>query len=355
MERKEILFIARNFPPNVGGMEILNFELYQNLKKKIPLAIYKNKGNIYSLIFLLKGLIKSFFSREKIIILSDGLLSIYVPMLKIINKIVIIRIHGLDITYSNPIYQIIIPKLVNHADLIICNSIVTKYECIKRHINKDKIRIIPPAIDINKYSLNGINRDIELEKILKTKTHNKKVILTVGRLVRRKGIAWFITNVLPELKHDFIFVIVGDGKEKKNIIKKINKVKLENKIFLLGTVSEMTKKILLNCADVFVIPNIKVKNDIEGFGIAAIEAASCGLPVVASNLEGIKDAIKNEENGFLVKPYDVKNYVKLIYKLITSNREGKEFGEKARKFTLENYTWDKITQKYLDVLDVFEK
>ena len=70
---------------------------------------------------------------------------------------------------------------------------------------------------------------------------------------------------------------------------------------MLGYVTDETRDILFNTCDVFVQPNIKVAGDMEGFGISVIEAASCEIPVIASNIEGLKDAIKDGQNGFLVE------------------------------------------------------
>ena len=95
------------------------------------------------------------------------------------------------------------------------------------------------------------------------------------------------------------------------------------------------------------MPNTPTEGDMEGFGVVAIEAASCCLPVIASNCEGVKDAIKDRENGFLVEPYDDQGFVALIKQLMDSDRERIEFGARARKFTLDNYGWEKVAGNYL--------
>src|SRR5438105_4128219 len=122
MKKTEVFFIARNWPPNTGGLEKLNYDTYINLKgsKQIKINVLKNTGHRYSVIFLINSIIQSFFIKEDIVLLSDALLSICNPILKLRRKIVVIRINGLDLTGPNVIYQFIIPKLVNLADKIIC-------------------------------------------------------------------------------------------------------------------------------------------------------------------------------------------------------------------------------------------
>ncbi len=90
------------------------------------------------------------------------------------------------------------------------------------------------------------------------------------------------------------------------------------------------------------MPNILVKGDMEGFGIVAIEASSCGLPVIASNLEGIKDAVINGKTGWLVQPYNSKEFIRKI--------ESKPISIKTvRSTTINKFNWDKIALNYLEV------
>jgi glycosyltransferase involved in cell wall biosynthesis len=95
-------------------------------------------------------------------------------------------------------------------------------------------------------------------------------------------------------------------------------------------------------------PNIKIEGDIEGFGISVIEAAACRLPVVASRLEGLQDAIKDNENGFLIDSADANGYTAKISELLSNEDSLVEFGEKARNFVIKNYSWEIIVKKYIE-------
>ena len=86
----------------------------------------------------------------------------------------------------------------------------------------------------------------------------------------------------------------------------------------------------------------------EGFGINAIEAGACGRTVVASALEGLKDAVKDGENGFLVESGNAEAWVRKINELLADDEYRKKFGEKAKKYTIENFSWEKIAKKYLE-------
>ena len=135
--------------------------------------------------------------------------------------------------------------------------------------------------------------------------------------------------------------------DKENISQAIAENKLEDRVSLLGYVTDQDKNILLNATDLFVQPNIKVAGDMEGFGISVIEAGACRLPVLASDMEGLKDAIKDEKNGFLVQPENADAFAGKITELFAAGSPREIYGENVRNFVIENYSWKNIAQIYL--------
>jgi len=356
-----VLFITRKFPPMKGGMEKVAYELYKHLSEITDVKLIKWGGMQKFLpIILPYFLLKSYWilltKKIDVIYLQDGLLAPIGIILRMFGKPVVITIHGLDVTYSNKIYQFLAPMSIKHLDKIICISRATKQECINRGIPEEKITIISDGISDEFYTKQEDKNKLrsELESKLKTVLTNKKIILSVGRLVERKGFHWFVENVVPKLlgeRKDIMYLIVGGGAYNEKIKKNIDKNNLENYVFMLGKVDDETLKLLYNSVDVFVMPNIHIEGDMEGFGVVALEAASCGVPVVASDLEGIRDAVKNGENGFLVKPYDVDGIIETINELLENNKESEKFGRRAREFSLENFRWEKIAEEYFDVFE----
>jgi phosphatidylinositol alpha-1,6-mannosyltransferase len=156
---------------------------------------------------------------------------------------------------------------------------------------------------------------------------------------------------MPKLPENYIYVIAGDGADKNNIEEAIKKNDLSTRVKMLGYVSDDVRDILFNTCDIFVQPNIKVPGDMEGFGISVIEAASCQIPVIASDIEGLRDAIKDGQNGFLVDSGNAEAWVDKIKELLLNDEYRKSFGEKARQFVVNNYTWDKISRKYLEEIE----
>ena len=282
------------------------------------------------------------------LLLGDGVLAITGWLSKVFypNKQVICVVHGLDLTFTSNVYQkfwvnFFLPKL----DKLIAVGNETVRVAIEKRIHEDKIVFIPNGVDTEKHLLASDVDD--LEKVLGKSIANKKTLLTSGRLAKRKGAAWFISNVMPKLPTDFIYIVAGSGPDKENISQAIAENKLEDRVSLLGYVTDQDKNILLNATDLFVQPNIKVAGDMEGFGISVIEAGACRLPVLASDMEGLKDAIKDEKNGFLVQPENADAFAGKITELFAAGSPREIYGENVRNFVIENYSWKNIAQIYL--------
>jgi glycosyltransferase involved in cell wall biosynthesis len=344
--KMQLLFITRKYPPSIGGMEKVSYDLSNELSKKIPTTIiawgHSQKWLFY---FLPKALLQALFliPSKKItkVHLADGLLAPLGLFIKILTRRkVTVTVHGLDITYRNKFYQAIVPYCLSKLDKVICISSATKVECIKRGIPADKCTIIPWGVYPDEFKIKATRE--ALEKIAGINLSNKKVLITVGRLVKRKGVAWFVENVMPNLDDKYVFLVAGDGPEREIIQASINNLRLQKRVKMLGKVSDIDKKILYNTADVFLMPNIMVDGDIEGFGIVAIEASSAGLPVLASSVEGIKDAVLQKKTGLLYQPSNSSDLLNGL------NHIG-ELSKLSIQHSIEsNFGWPKITERYLN-------
>lgn len=353
----KILYLTRKYPPIKGGMEKVNFYLSLNLKKFADIElIFWDKSQKWLPFFLFYFLVKSSYvlltKKIDIIHLGDSLLS---PLGLILKKAfsvpITVTVHGLDITWGFWFYQVLIPRCLAGLDRIICVSAHTRKECLQRRIPEEKIVVIPNGIDASEFYLDRDKEELRriLSEELNIDFQDKKILLSVGRLVERKGFHWFVGKVFPEIlkkRKDILYLIVGEGQLRDKLQKDIEKNGLVEKVFLLGEVSPRILKLLYNTSDLFVMPNIPVEKDMEGFGLVALEASSATLPVIASKLEGIKDALEDGKNGFLIKPYDIQGFINVIITLLENDRRREKIGRGARRYTLENYSCEKIAGKY---------
>lgn len=351
----KILFITRRYPPSVGGMENFAYDLRSSLSEEIDTSLVKYGGPNKYLIFVIPYLFLLSFVRLatnhiELIHIQDGLLSPLGFLLsKIFNKPYTVVLHGLDITYENVAYQKLIPPVVARAENVFCISQATAEEAQKRGISHNKIKIIPLGITDDHYGRRKDAHKIILEE-LQIDVRDNPFLLTVGRLVKRKGVAWFVGEVMPELikKYPTLqYLIPGDGNDKENIENVINKKDLTKNVKLLGRVEDEVISALYNEASVFVMPNIPVKGDMEGFGRVLLEASLCQIPIVASGIEGIKDAIEDGRNGVLLEPYDKESFIKEITNFLENKDYAEEFGTKSRKYSIDKFNWKNISNNYI--------
>ncbi len=302
-----VLFISHAYPPTVGGVENHNYELSAWLAKiSETTTIANKKGKKFLPIFMPYALIKSLLVLPKfdVILLGNGLLSHIGWILKIIyRKPVVAVLHGLDLTFKNRFYQAFwVGFFIKRMDKLVAVGNETVRVAERKGIAPERLVFIPNGIDTEKYSGNFSRND--LERLLGEDLSGKKILLTSGRLAKRKGVAWFVRNVLPKLDGNIIYVIAGDGNDKDNVKVAISESKMDNRTRMLGYVTDKERDLLFHTCDIFIQPNIKIHGDMEGFGISVIEAAYCGIPVIAAILEGLQDAIFDGRNGFLVEPED---------------------------------------------------
>jgi len=365
--RRPILFITRTYPPIIGGLEMLSYNLTTTVSKKNPSIIIKNLYGKKTLPFfipwaLLKAILILFFKKEiRVVHLSDGVLAPIGYVLKVLFPRVrtAITIHGLDLTYvenfSFYYYTNII--FIRKMDRVIAVSEETRKKCLEYGIDEQRSVVILNGTHSDQYFDKSIRKNrsetdwrkkLPAEVAKNNSFKNKFIILYLGRLAVHKGVPWFVKNVMPSLPEKAVLMIAGMGSEFEKIKHIVEEKRLEERVFLLGSVNEEAKKFLLNSSDMLIMPNIVIPGNREGFGITAIEAGSCELVPVVADIQGLKDAVKNEENGLRVPTINQKEFVKTIKRLIEHPEYKLELGRKARKYVKENFDWSVIGRKYLE-------
>ncbi len=354
--------VSHTFPPTVGGVETQNHELSKWLGQSCQITLIANTcGRKFLPLFAPYALLKTLWLLPKndIVLLGSGMLAINGYLIKLFTqKPVVSVVHGLDINYNSSslgvwyekvlifIYQSLWTKLfIPKLDKLIAVGNETINIGVEHGIARDKFVFIPNGVDTERNVTEASRQDIE--KIIASPVEGKKILLTSGRLAKRKGVAWFINNVMPILEKDFIYIVAGAGPDKENIEAAIKNQDMTGRVFVLGYIPDEDRNILWNSADLFVQPNITVPGDMEGFGISVIEAGACRLPVLASALEGLKDAIKDGKNGFLVRSEDSAAFAEKITDLFKNGSPRDVYGEAVREYVKNNYEWSEIAKSYL--------
>jgi phosphatidylinositol alpha-1,6-mannosyltransferase len=178
---------------------------------------------------------------------------------------------------------------------------------------------------------------------------NARVILTVARLVERKGIDKVIES-MPFVKKHFpnsAYFIAGDGPFRSHLKQLAKKSQVSSSIFFRGFVSEEEKVRLYQACDVFIMPSRVVnKEDVEGFGIVFLEASACRKPVIGGNSGGIGDAIVDGQTGIIVEAEDISSIASSIISLLANDDYRVKMGENGYQRVRDHYTWTRIASDF---------
>ncbi|MCL4429171.1 MAG: glycosyltransferase family 4 protein [Chloroflexi bacterium] len=175
---------------------------------------------------------------------------------------------------------------------------------------------------------------------------NEPCVLFVGSLISRKGLPFLVeaAKEIVKQQNDTKFLIVGEGPLKSQLDRSLNIASLSGNFKFFGSLKEDALPAVYNCADVFVLPSIQ-----EGQGIVLLEAQASGKPVVAFNVGGINEAVRNGETGLLVKRGSTSELADALLKLLGDRALRERMGVNGRVFVTENFTWDICAQKMLNV------
>jgi glycosyltransferase involved in cell wall biosynthesis len=177
------------------------------------------------------------------------------------------------------------------------------------------------------------------------------IILSVSRLVERKGIIYLIDALkyLPE-ELNIHLVIIGEGPERDRLKERALTQSLGQKVSMPGWVSETELADAYRNASVFVLPAIiDSKGDTEGLGVVLLEAMNYKVPVIGSNLGGITDIIIDQGTGLLVPPKDPKALAESLARILTDNHLRTKVTENAYQHLKHNFSWDSILNKWVRI------
>ena len=175
----------------------------------------------------------------------------------------------------------------------------------------------------------------------------KKIILTVTRIIHRKGVDLVIeaVNKLKDDIPDIFYVVVGDGPESEYCKKLVKKLNLDDYVHFTGKIPYEELNPFYNMCDLFVMVPRSDETEVEGFGIVYLEANACKKPVVGSNSAGIPSAILHKKTGLLVEEENVDELANALHKIITDQDYAQKLGEEGFSRVLECANWDYVSKK----------
>jgi len=369
-----LLFVSHSFPPpnaplsNVGGMQRVATELHGALEARDDISMrtvalrsswkWVHIKVVPFLVFLAARLGREAAAHRADTILFTSMttalpLLIVGPALRRKGIRLAAIAHGLDVTEPNPVYQMAVRRLCGLLDVVMPVSRATGEELIARGLPRERVHVVPNAVDLDRFervpASHGESARVPITGAPPLPA-DAFLLVTVGRQVRRKGFVWFIETVMPKLPERVVFWLAGDGPERQNIEAAIERADFGQRVRCLGKISETELVNLYRRGDLFVMPNIVVPGDMEGFGIVMLEAGACGLPTLAADLEGIRDVIEESVNGWLAPTEDADAFAARIQTLLDDPDSLREASDRTAEHVTSTFRWETTAQRYLDAL-----
>jgi len=266
----------------------------------------------------------------------------------------LLYVHGEEMRVASSSRQLtwMAHRVLAGASRLIVNSHNTAHVLrAEWNVAEDRISVLHPGVDAGRFA--PAPRCALARQRLGWE--NRRVILTVGRLQRRKGQDMLIRalTTIREQIPDVLYVIVGDGEERGTLHQLVEDLGLHSHVQFRG---EPTDDELIECyqqCDVFVLPNREVSGDFEGFGMVLIEAQACGKPVIAGASGGTAETMRLGETGLVVNCAGPDLVADKVAQLLQDDLLRTQMGLAARQWVLKHFDWPQLVAQAASTFQEF--
>jgi len=275
------------------------------------------------------------------------------PIAAIVSRIfkipLIITLHGSDVFFAqrNPLLKKIARFAFNQASAITACSEEMRHKAISLGANPSITHLIPWGADPAQFNITETKENLRAKWDLPQKDF---IILSLGRLVEKKGIKYLIEAIplVISSHRNTTFVIAGDGPEKAELLLLAKQLGVEKKVVFPGPIRWEEVPSIMHASDIFAVPSIHDRNNnVDGLPTTILEAMASSLPIVGSNIAGIPLVVENNANGLLVEEKNSVQLAEAIIKLLSNSALIKQFGEKSREKVVTSYNWGTIGKLFL--------
>jgi phosphatidylinositol alpha-1,6-mannosyltransferase len=251
--------------------------------------------------------------------------------------------HGNDLSRPQryPLARSLLSPVLAGAHLVIANSQSTKRGLLTLGAPSGKIRVLNPPVDTQRFRPDIAPSDI----MRKYGLEGKRVILTVARLVRVKGIDMVI-RALPKVLETIpntVYLVVGGGPLRAELEQLAEALGVRDNVLFAGAVAHLSDDLprYYRVCDVFVMVSRPVSQgrEIERFGMAYLEAGACGKPVIGGKGGGTSEAVEDGVTGLLVDPWDGNEIAEAIVRVLVDEELAGRLGEKGRRRAMRQPDW----------------
>lgn len=379
MHENKILCITNDFGPRAGGIESFVIGLIERFpKNSITVYTSSQEGDaVFDAMWLEKFGVKVIRDRSKIllptfrvgrsvrkIVRSEGIEKVFfgaaAPLGLLASglrragvKRIVALTHGHEVWWAKVFpFNLAIRRIGSTVDHLTYLGEYTKGAISKALNPKAKAAMvkIAPGINTNHFSQSAFSSELRNSLGLK----DAKVIVSVGRLVHRKGQDRLI-EALPKIKlsvPNAHLLFVGGGPYKEHLESLVSKNGMNGSVTFVGRVQYAELAKYMCVGDVFVMPSRSrfAGLEVEGLGIVYLEASACGLPVVAGKSGGAPDAVLEGVTGFAVDGTNLDEIADTTVRLLSDLETARQLGAQGKKWVEENWRWEIWAQKFQSLL-----
>ena len=261
--------------------------------------------------------------------------------------------HGHEVWWAKVFpFNLLLRRIGSTVDVLTYLGEFTR-KAISKSLNEKAQRSmvkIAPGIDVDHFIPNdatGLRNSLGLS--------DKKVIVSVGRLVHRKGQDYLI-EAMPEILKiipQAHLLLVGEGPYREHLEKLAKQHNLESSLTFIGRIQYKDLPMYICAGDIFAMPSRSrlMGLEVEGLGIVYLEASSCGLPVIAGSSGGAPDAVVQNKTGLVVNGTDTHQIASAAIELLTNVESSKKMGTVGRQWIIDKWRWEIWSKDFEDLLN----
>ncbi|MDA1017517.1 MAG: glycosyltransferase family 4 protein [Planctomycetota bacterium] len=262
-------------------------------------------------------------------------------------------VHGEDVEAAATSRELswMVRRVIHNADYLIANSHNTASiltECWQ--VPSEHIRVVHPGVDTTRFVPAPASAVVRRRLGWKDRT----VVLTVGRLQKRKGHDMMIRALrdIRDAVPDVLFAIVGDGQEREFLECLVKTEGVEGHVKFHGEINDRTMVQCYQQCDLFALPNRQVGRDIEGFGMVLLEAQACGRPVLAGKSGGTSETMDIPRTGVVLPCEEPVQIAEQVVELLLNPERLESMGAAGREWAEQEFDWSALSRRAADLFGV---
>ncbi|GDX15920.1 GDP-mannose-dependent alpha-(1-6)-phosphatidylinositol monomannoside mannosyltransferase [Actinomycetes bacterium] len=366
---KKILLVTNDFGPRAGGIETFVIGLLERIKghevtvftsqqgdtsvydqqwlDKFGVRVVRDKSKILLPSWRVTRAAKKIVAVKNIDVVVFGAaapLALMSPSLRKsgVKKIIALT-HGHEVWWAKIFpFKLAIKRIGKNVDHLTYLGEFTRQaisEALSRKSATEMVKIAP-GIDTAHF----IPQPDAMQKRKELGLQDKKIIISVGRLVHRKGQDSLIQAMPAVLKKipNAHLLLVGEGPYKKHLEKLVMRLSLKQNVTFAGRIMYDRLPSYLSAADLFAMPSRSrfFGLEVEGLGIVYLEASACGIPVVAGNSGGAPDAVLEGVTGLCVDGTNIEQITRAIVEICRDAERASHMGAAGRNWIVDQWRWD---------------